>query len=612
VENWGTKGQSSLSSSEVLQRVEMGQNWAITIGINGYRNLQSLNYAKLDAEAMQVFFRQELNIQTVYHFADDSLPIKQDYGSDLDSHPTYTTLKRFFRVRFEESFLQPGDNLWFFFAGHGKRYKDRDYLMPIDADPGDVESSCISLHYVSERLRRSGADNVIMLIDACRSGTGQRDGMGFGQEKQQGVITLLSCSPGESSYEIDELKHGSFTYALLEGLKIEGESNCATVERLYQHLMQRVPSLTRQYKKVKQTPYCIIEPPTKYHLILLPRKANLTDIVPLENDALRAQVQQNFELAKQLWIRILAVSPTNSKAIEGIERLARTESTGYNSNKTNIEYQVETFFAVRHNSFKALTAQISEDSLSTHLRDYKIKHIEFDQSFFFTGSICDPISALKENDKLINDFLTLFKSNQKAVIGYYGIVHIPLQFCVGYAVSTWPKVILFELDRNINCWYELATNESPKLDLSVSTISHPANAVAIVIRIAISFDISKNDVDDVVPQPYEDIQIQIGKRRIDAITHYDQVNEVCKAFREVLDDLHTRVDKSLIVHVFYAGPVSLGFSLGRRISRTIHHQVIVYNYTAQTSPRYAWGVKINSVGTLESRVVFTNLFNNCN
>jgi uncharacterized caspase-like protein len=590
----------------------MGQNWAITIGINGYRNLESLNYAKLDAEAMQVFFRQELKIQTVYHFADDSLPIKQDYGSDLDSHPTYTTLNRFFRVRFEESFLKPGDNLWFFFAGHGKRYKDRDYLMPIDADPGDVERSCISLHYVSERLRRSGADNVIMLIDACRSGTGQRDGMDFGQEKQQGVITLLSCSPGESSYEMDELKHGAFTYALLEGLKIEGESNCATVERLYQRLRQRVPSLTWQYKKVQQTPYSIIEPPTKYHLILLPRKANLTDIVPLENDALMAEVQQNFQLAKQLWIRILAVSPTNSKAIEGIERLARTESTRYNSNETNIEYQVETFFAVRHHSFEALTARISEDSLSTHLRHYKIKHIEFDQSFFFTGSNCDPISALKENDKLINDFLILFKSTPDAVIGYHGIVHIPLQFCVGYAVSTWPKVILLELDRNINCWYELAINESPKLDLSVSTISRPANAVAIAIRIAISFDISKNDVDDVVPQPYEDIQIQIGKRRIDAITHYGQVNEVCNAFREVLDDLHARVDKSLIVHVFYAGPVSLGFSLGRRISRTIHHQVIVYNYTVHTSPRYGWGAKINSVGSPESRVVFTKLLTNGN
>jgi uncharacterized caspase-like protein len=585
----------------------MGQNWAITIGINGYRNLQSLNYAKFDAEAMQVFFRQELNIQTVYHFADDSLPIKQDYGSDLDSHPTYTTLNRFFRVRFEESFLKSGDNLWFFFAGHGKRHKDRDYLMPIDVDPGDVESSGISLQYVSERLRRSGADNVVMLIDACRSGNGQRDGVGFGQEKQQGVISLFSCSPGESSYEINELQHGSFTYALLEGLKIEGESNCATVERLYQRLRQRVPSLTQQYRKVQQTPYGVVEPPTKYHLILLPRKANLTDIVTLENDALLAEVQQNFQLAKQLWIRVLAVSPTNPKAIEGIERLARVVPAGYGSGKTDVQHPVGTFFAIRHQSFELLTVRISEESLPAHFRHYKIQHIEFYLSSFFTNGVCDPISAVQQSNNLIKDFLVVFQANPEAVIGYYGIVHIPLQFCAGYGVSTRFKIAFFEWDRDVNCWYELAGDDSPKLDLSVSTISPPANAVAVAIRIAISFDITKNDVDDVVPQPYEDIQIKIGKPRIDAITHYSQINEVCRAFREVLDDLHARVNKSLIVHIFYAGPVCLGFSLGRRISETIHHQVIVYNYTPHTSPRYAWGVKINSVGSPESRVVSTKL-----
>jgi hypothetical protein len=69
----------------------MGKNWAITIGINGYRNLQRLNFAKRDAESMRNFFQQELNIQTIYHFSDDSLPIKQDHGPDLDSQPTYAT-----------------------------------------------------------------------------------------------------------------------------------------------------------------------------------------------------------------------------------------------------------------------------------------------------------------------------------------------------------------------------------------------------------------------------------------------------------------------------------------------------------------------------------------
>lgn len=307
----------------------MGRNWAITIGINGYRNLQPLHYAKQDAEAMQSFLQRELSVQTVYHFTDESPTIPQDYGPPLDSYPTYATLRRFFRIRFESPFLNPGDNLWFFFAGHGKRHEDRDYLMPIDADPGDEieKSTWIPLSYITDRLRRSGADNVIMLIDACRSGSGRRDSDGFGQEKQQGVITLFACSPWESSYEIEELQQGAFTYALLQSLQIEGEGNCATVERLYQRLRQTVPQMTQTYKQVQQTPYGIIEPPTKYHLILLPRKANLSDIVTLKNDALQAEVRQDFKLAKQLWLRVLAASPVDSDGIAGIERLARVSAT---------------------------------------------------------------------------------------------------------------------------------------------------------------------------------------------------------------------------------------------------------------------------------------------
>jgi formylglycine-generating enzyme required for sulfatase activity/uncharacterized caspase-like protein len=305
----------------------MGRNWAIAIGINGYCHMQKLNYAKQDAEAVRDYFHQDLQFEQIYHFTDDSPPIQQDYGDDLDSRPTVVTLRMFLRKRFEIPFLRAGDNLWFFFAGHGVRYEDRDYLMPIDGDPGDIGNSAISLHYITERLRRCGADNVVLLIDACRGASGRRDGLGIGEEKQQGVITLFSCSPRESSYEIDELQQGAFTYALLESLRLQGEQgNCATVERLYQRLRYTVPQLSQLYQKPRQTPYGLIEPPTKYHLILLPRKATANDILTLKNDAYRAESRQELAQAKQLWIRVLAVS-VDPEAIEGIERLARVSVT---------------------------------------------------------------------------------------------------------------------------------------------------------------------------------------------------------------------------------------------------------------------------------------------
>jgi formylglycine-generating enzyme required for sulfatase activity len=304
----------------------MARNWAITIGIDNYRNLQGLKYAQKDADALKSICLNDLGCEAnqVYHFSDNSPAIAQDYGPDLDSCPTYATLRRFLRVRFEQPFLGSGDNFWFFFAGHGCRHEDRDYLLPIDGDPGDIPNTAIPLHYVTERLQRCGADNVILFVDACRSSQGQaRQGLGIGEERLPGVITVFSCSPREASYEIDELEHGAFTYALLESLALRGEDNCATVERLYHRLSHRVPQLNGQYGKPAQNPYGCIEPLSKNCLILLPQKATLTDVKALKLSATQAELKGQSDIAKQFWTRVLAASPADPDAIEGIERLAQ-------------------------------------------------------------------------------------------------------------------------------------------------------------------------------------------------------------------------------------------------------------------------------------------------
>ncbi|MBD2095111.1 SUMF1/EgtB/PvdO family nonheme iron enzyme [Trichocoleus sp. FACHB-591] len=304
----------------------MGKNFAICIGINQYDNMQPLHYAKRDAEAVRDYCLQDLGFEKVYYFSDDSPPIETDFGPPLRSGPTFGILSRFLRVRFEQRFLHPGDNFWFFFAGHGKRHRDRDYLMPLDADPGNTEGTGISIHHVTERLRRCGADNVILLLDACRN-EGDRNGEGIGLETQQGVVTLFSCSPNERSYEIDELQHGAFTYTLLQGLRMQGEDNCATVERLYQYLRSQVPKLNNHYQKPRQIPYGHVEPLTKAHLILLPKQATPVDLRVLKTDALEAEVEQDWELAEQLWTRVLFVSPGDQQAIKAIKRVAVKAAT---------------------------------------------------------------------------------------------------------------------------------------------------------------------------------------------------------------------------------------------------------------------------------------------
>jgi len=299
--------------------MKMSKNWAISIGINQYDNLQALNFAKRDAEAMAAWFREEAKFDQVFLFTEDSPHINT--SPPIPTQPTFGGLRGFLRRQFEQPLLEPEDNLWFFFAGHGMRHADKDYLMLADSDPGDIEHTAISVEYITERLRRSRADNVVLLLDACREES-SRSGLGIGEEKHQGVITFYSCAANQKSWEIAELRHGSFTHTLLTGLRLHGEANCATVERLDRYLNSAVPQLNTRYQKEIQNPYLKAEPPYKMYYILLEQSATMRDVESLKLQASLSENSGNFELAEQIWIRVLGVSRADSDAISAIKRIA--------------------------------------------------------------------------------------------------------------------------------------------------------------------------------------------------------------------------------------------------------------------------------------------------
>ncbi|RCJ23242.1 peptidase C14 [Nostoc sp. ATCC 43529] len=351
----------------------MAKNWAIAIGINQYDYLQPLNYAKRDAQLMQQFLSNEAGFEKIYFFCDDS--------PDFEGKPTRpnrANLLRVLRQRFEKPFMGAGDNFWFFFSGHGIRYADRDYLMPCDGDPEDIENTAIAINYVTERLRCCGADNVVLILDACRS-LGTRAGEGIGRQtaenaRQQGVISIFSCSPQEYSYEIEALQQGAFTTALLEGLGIQGK--CATVERLNQYLNFRVPELVRQHINKKQTPYIITEPVSKSHLILIPRHATLADIATLKNDAYRAQLKKDFDLAKQLWIRVLAAaSGQDMEAIEALEEMAQLRGNSQQQPVSIIEIPQPTHSNLSDSQKRRREEERNRLQQEWELRNEKVKRI---------------------------------------------------------------------------------------------------------------------------------------------------------------------------------------------------------------------------------------------
>ncbi len=294
---------------------------AIVIGINTYEFLQPLQYAQQDALALKNFLEQEAKFDRVYYFAEDAPAV-----NGVAMKPTRNNLRRVLRDTFARPFMGDGDNFWFFFSGHGMRDGERDFLMPIDGDPDDIAESGIATAQVAEWLRGCGADNVVMMLDACRSG-GRKDGKGIGDEttqgcRQTGVISLFSCSPNQFSYELPQYEQGAFTKVLLEGLGVQGA--CATVARLDDYLKRRVPEVVRECwgDRVQQLPYAIAEPLSKSHLILMPHHARPEDLNTLKMDALRAEKRGDLRLALQCWLRVnIASRGLDHEALDAIVEL---------------------------------------------------------------------------------------------------------------------------------------------------------------------------------------------------------------------------------------------------------------------------------------------------
>jgi len=304
----------------------MPKHIALVIGISKYKFLPDLAYAQKDAELMQQFLAETAGFNTEKGggicLCTQSSPHYQSYST----HPTRAELRRILRRCFDQTFLTAEDSFWFFFSGHGIRYDDKDYLMPADGDPEEPDETAIELNYVTERLTRSGAGQVVMILDACRS-EGQKSSQGgFGQDVAKGVTTIFSCHPQEPSYEIgDPICQSAFTHVLLQSCQQQTPDNALTVLQLEQYLQREVPKLNQQHRKPPQRPHIRCDFATNGSKILLPHLRAPLTVEQLKAKAFRAEALDDWAQAKHCWLTVLRRAAVNStdhqEAEAGLERV---------------------------------------------------------------------------------------------------------------------------------------------------------------------------------------------------------------------------------------------------------------------------------------------------
>ncbi len=247
----------------------MANYWAITIGINQYRHLQPLMHAQDDARFTHRFFTKEAGISA------DNCVLLSDLATSVGQqvvYPDKAAIAQWIQTITQQ--IEADDVLWFFFSGYGAQSKSTegelvDYLMPIDGDPGQIETTGIALADLINTLADVPTDKALLVLDINRP-QGALSGQTIGTQvidlaQKRQLATLLSCQPEQYSHETLGVRHGLFTAALLEAL----HQNCKTIGQVSDYVTQRLPELCEHHWRPIQNP-----------VSLIPERQMLAEVVP--------------------------------------------------------------------------------------------------------------------------------------------------------------------------------------------------------------------------------------------------------------------------------------------------------------------------------------------
>jgi len=229
---------------------------AVVFGIESYKNVPGVSFAKRDAEWMKKYFENVLGIpkNRIY------------YKTDTDVGQA-----EFSKVFSEDGWLDKRikkgkSNVFVYYAGHGAPYKNTAYLIPYDGDPNYAPQTGYEMDKLYEQLGSFEAKSTTVFLDACFSGANRDNEMLLADarpvfmevdESATRNVTVFSASSGsEISSAWPEKKHGLFSYFLMKGMRGEADTNSdkqITVGELGDYVKERVSNYAGMLDR-EQTP----------------------------------------------------------------------------------------------------------------------------------------------------------------------------------------------------------------------------------------------------------------------------------------------------------------------------------------------------------------------
>jgi uncharacterized caspase-like protein len=237
--------------------------YLLVIGINQYKNPKYvLNYAIDDAAAV----KQEIQ--------SGSQGIFNTITTVFLTESEVTRQRILQEINIIKSKAKQEDVFIFYYAGHGVMSEEtvpQFFIIPYDVtqlfgNDGGLMKSGISAGELKLFSTEIKSQKQLFILDACQSGgiTSTMATRGAVEEKainqlarSTGTFWLTASGSEQFAGEFAQLKHGLFTYCLLEGMSGKADvqnDKKITVQELSAYLNDQVPILSKQYKGSAQYP----------------------------------------------------------------------------------------------------------------------------------------------------------------------------------------------------------------------------------------------------------------------------------------------------------------------------------------------------------------------
>ena len=226
------KQQNQVTPSSAM--TTMANRKALVIGNDTYKSVTKLLNAREDAKAIAS------NLTAVGY--------KVTLQLDLNEKEMKAALRTF------SSQVQGGDEVMFFFAGHGVQLGSANYLLPTDIDSeseAQVKDEAIQLQRVLDDMTDKKAKFTLAMIDACRDNPFKATGRNIGGRglapttAATGQMVVFSAGTGQQALDrlgsSDKNKNGVFTRTFLKEMQKPGLS----IDRIIKNVRNEVAELAK-------------------------------------------------------------------------------------------------------------------------------------------------------------------------------------------------------------------------------------------------------------------------------------------------------------------------------------------------------------------------------